>query len=572
MYGIDLGTTNSVISIIEEGVPRVIENKNGNRITPSVVHFGSGIIVGEDAKKQYTMDPLHTILSIKRLMGTNEKIIIDGEEHTPEEISAKILRKLVDDANERTGLKINKAVITVPAYFDDRQRNSTKQAGEIAGIEVLRIINEPTAAALAYGLDKREEARTVCIYDLGGGTFDVSILTIGMDICEVHSTAGNTHLGGDDFDKKIQDWLVEMFLRDNQIDLSTEIYAMSRIREESENAKKALSNATQVDILIPFIIQGPNGPLNLKYNLTQTEFGKMIADDITKTIICTQNALNDAKIKPHEISEIILVGGSTRVPMVQEAIMNLFGKTPNKTVNPDEVVSVGAAISAAIIGGTIDSVILADITPLTLSVEVKNGLSDPMIPRNTTIPTTHKQIYTTAVDGQDSVEVHITQGERALAKENRSLGKFKLDGILPAPAGEPKIEVKFDIDVNGILSVAAKDVVTGKEKAVTIENGESLTPEELQKMVDEGKKYAEEDRNKRILLEHVNMAERLIENTRKLLNEHRDRLPEDIVECIESALEATEGNLDVQNPSVISESIKALQQDSLKIGQYIYNQ
>ena len=574
MYGIDLGTTNSVISIIESnGEPRVIENKNGNRITPSAVFFvkdSADIIVGENAKKQYSMDPSHTILSIKRLMGTSQKIEIDGVEYAPEVISSKIIRKLVDDANERLGLNINQVVITVPAYFDDRQRNATKQAGEIAGLEVIRIINEPTAAALAYGLDQREP-RTICVYDFGGGTFDVSILTIGENICEVNSTSGNTQLGGDDLDKCIQDWVIDLFQRDHSIDLRQQPLAMSRLREESEIAKRMLSESSSANILIPFITMGSDGnPINLQYTITQKDFAEMSNDLIVQTIDCVKAALEDAEMTKDDISEILLVGGSTRIPMVQDAITTFFGKTPNRNINPDEVVSIGAAVNAGIIGGIIKNIILADVTPLTLAVEVEGGLSEPMIKRNTTIPTTHTQSFTTSEDGQTSVTVHITQGERAEADKNRSLGKFTLDGIIPSPSGTPDIKVKFDIDVNGILSVSAKDIATGKEAFITISEGDNLTHEDLRKMIEDGKKFADEDRNKRQIIELSNLAERLIYQSEKTLDEYKEQLPEDVVEQIQGSIDSTKSNLDVKNPEVIKTSINQLKEDILQVGKYIY--
>lgn len=574
MYGIDLGTTNSVIAIIDEnGNPKVIENKNGKRITPSAVLFVDDdteeIVVGENAKKQYSMNPSHTILSVKRLMGTSQKIEIGSKSYTPEQISAKILRKLVDDANERLNKNINQVVITVPAYFDDRQRNATKQAGEIAGLEVLRIINEPTAAALSYGLDQREP-RTICVYDFGGGTFDVSILTIGENICEVNATSGNTQLGGDDLDKEIEKWLVNLFQRDHGIDLSDQPLAISRIKEEAEKAKIELSETSSVNIVIPFITNGENGPLNLQYTLTQKEFAEMSENIIQQTLDCVKSALEDAGMTTFDIAEILLVGGSTRVPMVQDAIETFFGKTPNRNINPDEVVAVGASVNAGIIGGVIENIILADVTPLTLSVEVEGGLSEPMIRRNTTIPTSHSQSFTTHEDGQTSVTVHITQGERVEASKNRSLGKFVLDEIIPAPAGVPNIKVSFDIDVNGILSVSAKDMVTEKEKSITITEGESFTAEELKNMIEDGKKFAEEDKIKRQLIEFKNVAERLIYQSNKTLEEYKSELPEEVVDEINQSIKNTEDNLNVQNPDVIKESIAQLKEDILSIGKYLY--
>ncbi len=571
MYGIDLGTTNSVISIIDsDGKPKVIENKNGGRITPSAVFTKDNkeFIIGENAKKKYGMNPTHTILSIKRLMGTNEKIKIDDVEYSPEEISAKILRKMVDDANEKLGINCNQVVITVPAYFDDSQRSATKKAGEIAGLEVLRIINEPTAAALAYGLDQREP-RTICVYDLGGGTFDVSILTIGENICEVNSTAGNTRLGGDDFDELLSKWIIDMFEREYKTSISDNPIAISRIKEAAENAKKQLSEAIDVDITIPFITQNDNGPVNLELNIKRAEFEEMISEKVQETIECVKNAIEDSKIHKDEIAEILLVGGSTRIPFVQKSIEDFFGKTPNRNLNPDEVVSIGAAIQSGIINGTIENVILADVTPLTLSVEVEGGLSEPMIKRNTTIPTTHTETFTTYEDEQTSVIVHITQGERVEASKNRSLGKFILDDIVPAPAGTPKIQVKFDIDVNGILSVSAKDTVTEKEASITIDN--NINSEDLNKLLEDGKKYKDEDFNIRQLIEKRNIANKLIYQCEKTIEEYKDKIDGNTLLEFQEAIESTRDNLDVQNPEVINESIKALKQLILQIGEQIYS-
>lgn len=571
MYGIDLGTTNSVISIIDsEGKPKVIENKNGGRLTPSAVFTKDNkeFIIGENAKKKYGMDPTHTILSIKRLIGTNEKIKIDGIEYSPEEISAKILRKMVDDANEKLGIICNQVVITVPAYFDDSQRNATKKAGEIAGLEVLRIINEPTAAALAYGLDQRE-SRTICVYDLGGGTFDVSILTIGENICEVNSTAGNTKLGGDDFDELLSNWIIDMFEREYKKTISDQIIAVSRIKEAAENVKKQLSEANDVDIIIPFITQDENGPVNLELNIKRSEFEEMISEKVQETIQCVKNAIEDSKMSIDDISEILLVGGSTRTPFVQQSIEKFFGKTPNRNLNPDEVVSIGAAIQSGIINGSIENIILADVTPLTFSVEVEGGLSEPMIKRNTTIPTTHTETFTTYEDEQSSVIVHITQGERVEASKNRSLGKFILDNIIPAPAGVPKIQVKFDIDVNGILSVSAKDIVTEKEASITIDNN-NVSAEELNKILEDGKKHKDDDFNIRKLIEKRNIANKLIYQCEKTIEEYKDKIDENTLLELQDAINSTRDNLDVKNTEVINESIKALKQLILQIGQQIY--
>lgn len=572
MYGIDLGTTNSVIAIVDkENGPIVIGNKEGGRLTPSAVGFYDGEnIVGENAKKKHIISPNDVVLSIKREMGNNIKIKVNDQEYFPEEISAKILRKLVDDANDKLNKNINDVIITVPAYFNDKQRKATKKAGEIAGLNVLRVINEPTAAALAYGLDKRD-VRSVCIYDLGGGTFDVSILTIGEGVCEVNATAGNTSLGGDDFDKKIQEWIIDKFQRETGIDLSEDVSLYGRVRSAAEDAKKQLSTSSQAEITLPFITQKDGEALHINYKLTQKEFAAMIEDLIKKTIECLNQAVSDSQIPKNEISEVILVGGSTRVPMVQDAISSFFGKTPNKTVNPDEVVAIGAAINAGIIAGVIDNVILADVTPLTLSIEVHGGLAEPMIIRNTTIPTTHKQIFTTLENGQTDVDVHIVQGERAMASDNLSLGRFKLDGIIPAPAGDPKVEVSFTIDVNGILSVSAKDLLTDKEASITIESSESLDENTLEKIVSEGKEHAEEDKFKRRLIEARNITERLIEQAYSILNDNKTKISdEEVIRKVEESIKNAQNNIDVDNPDVIEKSFEALKEDMLLIGKVMY--
>ena len=588
IVGIDLGTTFSVLCIIkQDGTPEVIPNAEGGRTTPSVVAITKSgeIVVGSNAKKLVLTDPSSSVMSVKRLMGYREDIILGDRVFSPEQISAKILEKMISDASAKIGEKITRAVVTVPAYFDDSQRTATKNACEIANLDVMRIINEPTAAALAYGMDRRDDVRTVCVYDLGGGTFDVSILEIGGGLCDVKSTAGDTRLGGDDFDNEIRKWLVEEFIKQAGIDLSKNPEAMARLREAAENAKIALSSSLEAQIEIPYIAIKDDQPLHLSTSLHLSKFVEMIKPWVRKTIECVEKALNDAKKRKDEISEILLVGGSTRIPYVRDALEDYFGRRPNQNLHPDEVVAIGAAYNAAIIEGVIQDVVLADVTPLTLAVETKGGIAAAMIPRNTTIPCTRREIFSTAEDNQESVEVHITQGERAFSAENRTLGKMKLD-ILPAPAGVPKIEVSFDIDVDGILSVSAKDVATGIEEKVTLQGGNDLSEEDLKKIISDAKSHAEEDRTRKELIETRQKAEYLIKRASQLLEDNEERLseyvkkiasetpegeePVDIVKDIKEAIETVEKNLDVENSQVISQSVIALNEAMMEIGKGLY--
>ncbi|MDI9634046.1 MAG: molecular chaperone DnaK [Methanolinea sp.] len=521
VLGIDLGTTFSCMAIMEAGKPVVIPNAEGQRTTPSVVAFTKDgeRLVGSLAKRQAITNPTRTIQSIKRKMGTNEKVRIDDKVYTPQEISAMILQKLKADAEAYLGEKITKAVITVPAYFNDAQRQATKDAGTIAGLEVLRIINEPTASALAYGIDKENDA-TVLVYDLGGGTFDVSILTLGDGVFEVKATAGNNHLGGDDFDNRIIDYLVEEFQKKEGINLRSDPIAMQRLRDAAENAKIELSQKMKTNINLPYITTGPDGPKFLDIDLTRAKFEQLIADLVESTVIPVRQALADAKLTPEQIDHVLLVGGSTRVPLVQETVRRILGKEPDKGINPDECVAIGAAIQGAILSGETKDIVLLDVTPLSLGIETLGGIATKLIERNTTIPTRKSQIFSTAADGQTSVEIHVVQGERALAKDNFTLGRFQLTGIPPAPRGVPQIEVTFDIDANGILHVSAKDLGTGNEQAITIKGAKKLSEDEIKRMVEEARRYEEEDRKKREEIELRNSADMAIFNAEKLLKEN----------------------------------------------------
>jgi len=571
--GIDLGTTFSVICVIkEDGTPDVIVNAEGGRTTPSVVALtkSGDIVVGTNALKLATTDPGLVAMSVKRMMGHRDDIIMGEKTYSPEQISSMIIRKMIDDASERIGKKIDRAVVTVPAYFDDAQRTATKNAGDIAGIEIIRIINEPTAAALAYGMDRRDDLRTVCVYDLGGGTFDVSILDIGGGLCEVKSTSGDTKLGGFDFDNDIRNWMIEEFIKEHGIDLSNDKTAMARMREAAESAKISLSSSPNAQIDIPYITIKDGQPLHLSTNLHLSKFTEMMRPWIRKTMECVERALNDASKRKDEISEILLVGGSTRIPCVRDAIEDYFGRRPNQNLHPDEVVAIGAAYNAAIIDGVIDDVVLADVTPLTLAVETKGGISAAMIPRNTTIPATRHEVFSTAEDNQESVEVHVTQGERAFSIENRTLGRINLD-ILPAPAGVPKIEVTFDIDVNGILSVSAKDMATGLEESVTLQGSSDLSEEDLKKIVSDAKAHAEEDRMKRSLVEARQRGEYLIKRASQLLSDNEGRIDEKIVKEVMDAVETVEKNIDVDNLQVITQSITDLNDSMMEIGKSLYS-
>ncbi|MGC8815460.1 MAG: molecular chaperone DnaK [bacterium] len=520
--GIDLGTTNSVIAYKETGGNViVIPNAEGSRLTPSVVGFkGNEIIVGEHAKRQAILNPENTVISIKRKMGTDYKVRIEGKEYTPEQISAFILQKLKKDAESYLGEPIQDAVITVPAYFNNAQREATKNAGIIAGLNVLRIINEPTAAALAYGLDKQEQILTVLVFDLGGGTFDVSILEIGQGVFQVKATAGDNQLGGDDWDKKIMDWILEEFKKENGIDLSEHKASMQRIREAAENAKKELSIKMETEINLPYIYVDEKGPKHIQLRLTRSRFEEMSKDLMARLEAPCKRVLEDAKLTPDKIDRILLVGGSTRMPMVQEFVRKFFGKEPSKDINPDEAVAVGAAIQASIIKGETKDIVLVDVTPLSLGVEVLGGAVEVLIPRNSAIPIKKSQVFTTAADFQTNVEIHVVQGERPLAKDNISLGRFILSDIPPAPRGIPQIEVTFEIDANGILQVSAKEKSTGKEQSIKITGATILSKEEIDRMVKEAQQYAEQDRKKRELIEARNRLDQMIYTAEKAIKDY----------------------------------------------------
>ncbi|MGQ9532811.1 MAG: molecular chaperone DnaK [Desulfotomaculales bacterium] len=537
VIGIDLGTTNSCMAIMEGGEVVVIPNAEGGRTTPSVVGFSKTgeRLVGQMAKRQAISNPERTVLSIKRHMGTDYKVTIDGKKYTPEEISAMILQKLKADAEAYLGEKIQKAVITVPAYFNDSQRQATKDAGRIAGLDVLRIINEPTAAALAYGLDK-EENQTILVFDLGGGTFDVSILEIGDGVFEVKATSGNNRLGGDDFDQRIIDWMVSEFKKETGIDLRKDRMAMQRLKEAAEKAKIELSTVYTTNINLPFISADENGPKHLDLTLTRAKFEEMTADLIEKTMGPTRQALEDAGLKPEDIDKVLLVGGATRMPAVQEAIRRFLGKEPHKGINPDECVAIGAAIQGAVLAGEVKDVVLLDVTPLSLGIETLGGVFTKIIERNTTIPVSRSQIFSTAADNQTTVEIHVLQGERPMAADNKSLGRFLLTGIPPAPRGVPQIEVKFDIDVNGIVHVSAKDLGTGREQSITITGSTRLKEEEIQRMVREAERYAEEDRKRKEEAEVRNQADSMLYQAERTLKEFRDRADRATVERLEKAM------------------------------------
>ncbi len=561
VLGIDLGTTNSCMSIMEGGKPVVIPNAEGARTTPSVVAFSKEgeRLVGSVAKRQSVTNPDKTIISIKRDMGTDRKVAIDDKTFTPQEISAMILQKLKMDAEAYLGDEIKKAVITVPAYFNDAQRNATKDAGKIAGLEVMRIINEPTASALAYGIE-REGDSTVLVYDLGGGTFDVSILTLGDGVFEVQATAGDNHLGGDDFDELVVKYLIEEFKKQEGIDLSSDKMAMQRLRDAAENAKKELSTVQKTNINLPYITTDSSGPKFLDIDLTRSKFEQLIGDLVDRTIGPVKQALSDAKLTAKDIDHVLLVGGSTRVPLVQERIKALLGKDPDKGINPDECVAIGAAIQGGVLTGEAKDVVLLDVTPLTLSIETLGGIATKLIERNTTIPTKKSQIFTTAADNQTSVEIHVVQGERAMASDNFTLGKFQLTGIPPAPRGIPQIEVTFDIDANGIINVSAKDLGTGNQQAITISGDKRLSKDEIDEMVNKAKDFEEADRKKREEIEIRNSADNSVFAAEKLLKESEDKIEAEDREKIESALEKIKKTMGGDDAEALKKDVEDLQE------------
>jgi molecular chaperone DnaK len=594
VIGIDLGTTNSAMAVLEGGEPTIMINAEGDRTTPSVVAFRKEgeRVVGKPAKNQAVTNPLNTITSIKRFIGrkfsetTSERatvsyhvkegkdgrvnVDIEGKDYTPEEISAMVLGKLKADAEKKLGEPVTQAVITVPAYFNDMQRQATKDAGKIAGLEVLRIINEPTAAALAYGLDKGTHEQTVLIFDLGGGTFDVSILEIGEGVFEVKSTNGDNHLGGDDWDHKVVDWLAEKFKSEHGIDLREDKMALQRLKAEAEKAKMELSTAQTTQINLPFITADASGPKHLDVQLTRAEFEKITSDLLDRTKKPVEQAMKDAGIKVGDIDEVILVGGSTRMPAVQELVKKLTGRDPHMGVNPDEVVAVGAAIQAGVLGGEVKDILLLDVTPLSLGVETLGGVMTKLIERNTTIPTRKSEIFTTAADGQTSVEVHVLQGEREMASDNKTLGKFHLMNIPAAPRGVPQVEVAFDIDANGIVNVSAKDLGTGQEQKITITGSTALSDDEVDRMVTDAESHAEDDRKRKEEAEVRNTADSLVYQTEKTLKELGDKVPDETKSAVETELEATKKELEGTDTAAIKTASDKLLEASYKLAEVVY--
>ena len=573
IIGIDLGTTNSCVAVFEGDAAKVIANPEGNRTTPSVVAFTKSKeqIVGEKAKRGMITNP-NTIYSIKRLMGTDKKVEVDGKKYTPEEVSAMILSDLKATAEAYLGEKVTEAVITVPAYFNDAERQATKNAGKIAGLEVKRIINEPTAAALAYGLDKQDKTEQILVYDLGGGTFDVSILEIGDGVFEVKSTSGNNKLGGDDFDQKIMDYLVKEFKKDNGIDLSKDKMAMQRIKDAAEKAKKDLSGMTSTDISLPFLTQGEDGPVHMEMSLTRAKFEELVDDLLESTLKPVRKALKDADLTKNDIDKVLLVGGSTRIPKVEELIKKELGKEPSKGVNPDEVVAMGAAIQGGVLKGDVNDIVLLDVTPLSLGIETMGGVSTVLISRNTTIPTSKSQVFSTAADNQPAVDIHILQGERSMAADNKTLGNFQLNNIPPAPRGVPQIEVTFDIDANGIVNVKAKDLGTNKEQSITITSNTALSDEEIDKMVKDAESNKEADEKRKEEADLRNESEQLIFATEKAIKDLKDKVEDKDKEKAEKEIEELKEALKGDDLEEIKDKKDKLQESAMALGSKVYEE